>query len=116
MTPIQTLDAELNQMILSGKLMDAFERYYADNVVMQENSAPPTAGKAENRVREEKFLASVEQVHELALTASGASADTTFGVWTVDATYKGGPRVRLEQVAVRQWKEGKVVSERFFHA
>ena len=115
MTQIETLDAELNQMILSGKLMDAFERFYADDVVMQENSAPPTAGKAENRAREEKFLASVEEVHELAVTATGASADTTFGVWTVDATYKGGPRVRQEQVAVRTWKDGQVVREQFFH-
>ena len=51
-----------------------------------------------------------------AYTVTGASADTTFSVWLIDATYKGGPRVRQEQVAVRTWKDGKVVREQFFHA
>lgn len=117
MTPIQTLDAELNQMILSGQLMDAFERFYGDDVVMQENSLPPTVGKAANRTREQEFLASVAEVHEIGVTSTGVgSNDTTFGLWLIDATYKGGPRVKMEQVTVRRWQDGKVVSERFFHA
>jgi hypothetical protein len=117
MTRTQTLDAELNQMILQGQILEAFDRFYGEEVVMQENSGPPTVGKAANRAREVEFLASVAELHQLELGATGASADdTTFGVWIMDATYKGGPRVRMEQVAVRQWKDGKVVSERFFHA
>lgn len=117
MTTIKNLDAQLNQLILDGRILDAFDRFYADDVVMQENSQPPTSGKAANRAREEQFVASVAELHEIALGDTGAGPDdTTFGVWIVDATYQGGPRVRSEQVAVRRWKDGKVVSERFFHA
>jgi hypothetical protein len=117
MSTIQKLDSELNQMILSGKVLEAFDRFYGDDVVMQENAAEPTAGKAINRAREVEFLGSIGELHEMKLGATGSNGDdTTFGVWVVDATYKGGPRVRLEQVAVRTWRDGKVIREQFFHA
>lgn len=35
---------ELNEMILKGKLMEAFEKFYDDEVIMQENDDPPTEG------------------------------------------------------------------------
>jgi hypothetical protein len=39
----------LNQLVLQGKALDAFEMYYDDEVVMQENDAVPTIGKEANR-------------------------------------------------------------------
>ena len=116
MANIQTLDSELNQMILKGQILEAFDRFYGDEVVMQENSQEPTVGKAANRAREEEFVGSVAELHEIAVAKTGLDGDTTFSVWVIDATYKGGPRVRQEQVAVRTWKDGKVVREQFFHA
>jgi hypothetical protein len=116
-TPTTSRDAELNAMILEGRILDAFDRFYADDVVMQENSAPATAGKAANRSREEQFVGSVEALHEIKLVSTGAGPDdTTFGVWVIDASYKGAGRVRSEQVAVRTWKDGAVIREQFFHA
>jgi hypothetical protein len=32
------------------------------------------------------------------------------------ATHKGGQRSKLNEVAVRRWKDGKVVHERFYYA
>ena len=49
MSDISKLENELNQMILAGKAMEAFEKYYADDIVMQENDQPPRVGKAANR-------------------------------------------------------------------
>ena len=54
-TSVQELDKQLNDDVLSGKIMDAFEKYYADDVVMQENSEDPRVGKAANRKAEEEF-------------------------------------------------------------
>ncbi len=46
----------LNEMILGGKILDAFEKFYAADVVMQDNNYPPRVGKDENRVYEEAFV------------------------------------------------------------
>ena len=45
MSDITALDNDLNQKVLTGAAMDAFELYYADDVIMQENSDPPFEGK-----------------------------------------------------------------------
>jgi hypothetical protein len=112
---IEQADKELNDMILGGKAMEAYERFYADDVSMQENSAPPTVGKDANRKREIEFFSSVEAWHDGACTASVVSGNVSMSEWMMDVTIKGMGRVRMEQAVVRRWKDGKIVSERFYH-
>lgn len=108
-------EAELNGMIEQGRIMAAFEKYYADDIVMQENSGPPCAGKSENRVREQAFVDSVGQVHEIKVLNSAVNGDVAFTEWLLDLTFRGGQRAQLAQVAVRRWKNDKVVHERFYY-
>ena len=112
---VEQLDKQLNEDVLSGKAMDAFEKYYADDVVMQENSEEPRRGKAANRKAEEEFFGSVEAFNGGSVKASAASGDVTFSEWEYDITFKGGKRVKMNQVAVRRWKDGKIVTERFYY-
>ena len=111
----QELDNALNQQILSGDIMGAFEKYYAEDVVMQENSAEPFAGKAFNREREQQFVNSIAEFHGARVLSAGASGDTSFSEWEMDVTFQGGTRYKLAQVAVRTWKDGQVARERFYY-
>lgn len=116
MSTIAELDKDLNQKLLSGKMMEAFEQYYADDVVMQENSDAPCAGKDANRKRELDFVTQIQEVHGFALADSAVSDDTSFSQWSSDVTFKNGFRFSNTQVAVRKWKNGKIVHERFFYS
>ena len=113
---IEQLDQELNSMILSGKALEGFERFYADDVVMQENSLEPFVGKDFNRKREIEFFSSIEAWHGGACTASAVNGDVSLSEWTMDITIKGMGRVQMAQAAVRRWKDGKIVHERFYHS
>jgi hypothetical protein len=112
---IAVFDSQVNEMILTGKAMEAFEKFYADDVVMQENSEAPRAGKAVNREYELQFFASVAEWHEGKLVASAINGDTSFSEWYIDISLKNGYRMKSSQVAVRKWKDGKIVHERFFY-
>jgi ketosteroid isomerase-like protein len=114
-TSVQELDKQLNDDVLSGKAMEAFEKYYADDVVMQENSDEPRKGKDTNRKAEQEFFASVEAFNGGSVKASAVNGDVTFSEWEYDLTFKGGKRVKMNQVAVRRWKNGKIASERFYY-
>ena len=57
------LDQQLNEMILTGKALEGFEKFYAEDVVMQENSEASRAGKALNREFEQQFFAAVAEWH-----------------------------------------------------
>ena len=115
MSNIAELDKYLNDSILSGKAMEAFEKVYDDDIVMQENTDPEYRGKDFNRKREEEFFASVEAWHGGRVLASAIGDDVSFSEWEMEVTLKGVGRITMSQVAVRRWKNGKIVHERFYH-
>jgi hypothetical protein len=115
MNNIGELNKKLDQAILTGRAMDAFEELYDDDVVMQENTDVEHRGKAVNRKREEDFFATIERVHGGQVLASGHGGDVSFSESEVDVTVKGVGRITMAQVAVRRWKNGRIVHERFYH-
>ena len=115
MSNIAELDQRINDGILSGKALEAFDELYADDVVMQENTDAPYVGKAFNLQREIDCFKTVEQWHGGKVLSSAASNDVSFSEWEMDVTLKGAGRITMTQVAVRRWKDGKVVHERFYH-
>jgi hypothetical protein len=78
---ITALDSKLNEMILTGKALEAFDELYADNLVMQENNEEPRVGKALNRKFEEEFFSGIQSWNEGRLDASAVNGDTSFGQW-----------------------------------
>ena len=113
---VANLDRQLNEQVTKGDILAAFDRFYAEDVSMQENSEPPFVGKAANRKREEEFVASVQEIHSVKLLSSAVNGDVSFSEWEFDATYKGGTRIKLSEVAVRRWKNGQVAQERFYYS
>jgi len=112
---LATLDRQLNQAILAGDILNAFEKFYATDVVMQENDAQPFVGKDVNRKREQDFVNSVEQFHGAKLLGEAVNGDRSYSEWEYDVTFKGGTRTKLAQVAARLWRSGQVVQERFYY-
>jgi ketosteroid isomerase-like protein len=115
MSDILTFDKDLNQKVLTGSALAAFEQYYDDAVVMQENNDAPCAGKNANRKREQEFFGSIAEFHGAKVEQSAVQGDVSFAQWSLDVTFKNGYRTTLNQVAVRQWNNGKIVHERFFY-
>ena len=101
--------------ILHGKLLETFDAYYADDVVMSENGKDERAGKAANREYEVKFLGNVQEFHGAKVGRVIVEGDNAAVEWTFDVTFKGGNRMVMQQVALQTWKDGKVIREDFYH-
>ncbi len=114
MSDIAQLDAELNDMIRHGKALEAFEKFYAEDVVMMENDQA-FEGKETNRKREQEFFGNIAEVHGAGIRATAVRGNVSFCEQFFDATFKDGKRIKMEEVAVRTWKDGKVVKERFYY-
>ena len=76
MSDVHDLDARLNEQVLSGQILEAFERFYDDAVEMQEGSQTPTRGKDANRAREQAFVESLAEFHGAAVTATAAAGSS----------------------------------------
>lgn len=107
----------LLEMSGSGQMLEAFEKYYADDIIMQENNEEPRVGKDVNRKFEQEFMDSIEEVHggEVKNIAFNHETNVAMIQSSMDATFKGMGRMQMEEVAVQQWKDGKIVHERFFY-
>jgi ketosteroid isomerase-like protein len=114
-TPIRESVETLIQQVEQGNLLGAFDTFYADNVSMRENTAAPTVGKAANRAREEQFIASVAEVHEVRAKRWLVDGDRAVIEWDLEYTAKDGTRIRMEQIAAQTWENGKITDERFFY-
>lgn len=106
---------QLNKMILEGKTMEAFEKFYDENVVMQENNMPPTIGKDANRKRELEAVSSITEFKRAEVKAAAVGDDVTIVEWYTHFVHKQYGEVKSNQVAVQRWKDGKIISERFFY-
>ena len=108
---------DLNQMIFTGQLMDAFEKYYHQDVEMIEATGESTQGKDANRQRELQFVESVQEVHGGGVNGITSNEDdgTTMVESWMDVTFKDGNRVKMEQVAVQHWQDEQIIKERFYY-
>ena len=112
---IAELDRELNEAILNGMALEAFETHYADDVVMQENDAEPTVGKVANREREQAFFAAITEFRDGKVRATGVGEDTSFSHWHFDFTHREWGERNYNRVAVRARRDGKIIREVFYY-
>ncbi|HLK27646.1 MAG TPA: SnoaL-like domain-containing protein [Puia sp.] len=105
----------LNHLVLEGKALDAFEMYYHDNVVMQENDMMPTVGKEANRKREEKFFSDITEFRGAKVVDLAVSENVSFVKWHYDYTHKEWGERNYTQVSVQHWENGRIIKEQFFY-
>ncbi len=115
MNDLKTQVDQLNQLILEGKILDAFDKFYADEVVMQDNDYPVREGKELNRQHEEAFVSGLTEFRGAKVISTLYSDDLAVTEWWFDYTHKEYGVRNYRQLAVQRWKNGKIVEEKFYY-
>ena len=108
------LDDQLNRLIIHGESVAAFQKFYAEDVVAQENDEPERVGRDAWMRARQKLEKNIIKFDARVL-AHAANGDTSFSEWEYNLELEGMGAMRIVQVAVRRWKDGQVVRERFYH-
>jgi ketosteroid isomerase-like protein len=106
---------ELLGYIQTGKILEAMNEFYAPDVSMRENGNPPTVGLAANVEREKQFLSQVKVWKGFTVLAVAVEGDVSLVENRVEFTHTSGAEVKMEQVSVARWRDGKIVEERFYY-
>ena len=114
-TKIEEREAALNARIQAGDVLGALDEFYGKDVVMQEGSAAPTAGRAANKSRLEGFLGSLSKFNGATLHASATGDGVSLSEWTFDMVGGDGQPIVWNEVIRRQWSDGVVVHERYYN-
>ncbi len=109
---------DLQKMMAEGKAMEAFEKYYDDDVVVVEMATGETRkGKAAQRDALGKWFESIKEYHSggYGPIASNEEEGVTCVETWFDCTFQDDNRMKMEEVAVQKWKDGKIVHEKFYY-
>ncbi len=116
MEDLKTLVQNLDALIAKGEMVEATDKFYADNCVFQEgNKAPRTGGKEGHKEYLSGFFKTVTKVNGLTLHSQTVGDGVSMSEWTFDIATSNGP-VLWNEVLRRRWENGKVVSERLYTA
>jgi len=109
---------ELYGMIGQGQLLEAFDKFYDDKVVMTEATGDVREGKAKNKAFLQKWEQGIKEQHGggvHAITSNEDAKTTMVESWT-DVTFQDGNRMKMTEIAVQQWNDdNQIVKERFYY-
>jgi hypothetical protein len=106
---------ELNQMILQGEILEAFDKFYSRDIVMEEEGEKREGWEA-NREYEEQFVNGLTEFRGADVLAVGVDEENqkTLVEWYFDFTLEGVGDLEFKQVAIQTWDNGKIVNEKFY--
>jgi uncharacterized protein (TIGR02246 family) len=109
--------SDVYNMLSQGKGMEAFEKYYHEDVVMIEATGEVRKGKEANREFEVNFFTTVKEQHGggvIAVTSDEENGITMVESW-MDVTFTDGNRMKMEEVARQKWEGDQITEERFYY-
>jgi len=108
---------DVYDMSAKGQLLDAFEKYYHNDVVMVEATGETRTGKEANRKFQKEFMSGVKEFHGMGVKSVASNEDdkTTMIESWMDATMADGNRMKMEEVAVQKWSGDHIIHERFYY-
>jgi len=106
---------KLISLVEKREFLEAIQYFYADDAVMQENGGPPRTGLEAILAGERNALASFKKMHVSHAESFIVDGDRAAINWLFEYTDAGGRRRRLNEIAYRQWRAGKIVYEQFYY-
>jgi sulfate adenylyltransferase subunit 1 len=107
---------DFQNLISAGKTLEAIEKYYADNVQLQENSDAPRVGKMLALAHEKDNM---ERVKYFNINIKSSVLDETQGLvmgeMHIDFETLKGVKIEMNEAFVQRWGNGKIVSEKFYY-
>lgn len=105
---------EFVKAVTKGRFVEALREYYHEEAITRENSGPERRGLATLIAIEEQVLGAFRmKAHPP--SAVILDGDQVAIQWTFDMTDPTGTTRRMEEVALQQWREDRIASERFFY-
>lgn len=112
-TNIEKAVEELITLTLSGQWEQAYEKFYHPQVEKTDLDGKPVKGFQENVENGRAFSARISNVRDFSSAGALVRGNRSFIVWSFDFDVEGEP-LKVTEVAIQDWEDGKIIKERFF--
>lgn len=111
---IQQAIAEIKTLALEGKGAEAWEKFYHSDVEKIDLDGISIKGKEKVIEANNTLLNNITNVRLYEYAGSVVKGARSFIVWDVDFDIKDVGAVKATEVCIHDWKDGKIIRERFF--
>jgi hypothetical protein len=111
---IQEIAEEIVKLIREGKNKLAKDTFYADDIVSIEGNGYRLEGIEAVHQKSIDWMEQLSEVHSASVSDPIISTDHFAINIKMDISYKNGHRAVMDEIAVYEVKDGKIVSEQFF--
>ncbi|MEE4196189.1 MAG: hypothetical protein V2I54_00970 [Bacteroidales bacterium] len=107
---------ELYTMLEEGKLPEAKEKYYHDEVIVIQADGKIRKGKTENLTYDKNFIKNIEEIYggKVLAIASDEKRQISMVEFWIKIKQKDGTKKIIAEVAIQQWEKDKIIEERFY--
>jgi ketosteroid isomerase-like protein len=101
--------------VVSGRHVEAIERFYAPHATMQENLDPPRRGRDTLVAGERAALARHKEIATRPVDFYAIEGDRVVIHWIFDFTTPDEKQFSLDEMSMQRWENDKIVEERFYY-
>lgn len=104
------------ELMKQGKMVEATEQFYASDAETTDFTGVVTKDRDAMVEKMKGFLGSIQKVNGITFNNSAVNGDISFAEFTFDFDMSDGSKIYWHEIIRSVWKDGKIVSERFFNA
>ncbi len=104
---------ELVSLAIEGKWETAFAKFYSDDLEKTDLDGVVVKGKELNIINGRAFSSKITNVRDFSCAGKIVKGNRSFISWSFDFDVDGSP-LKIVEVAIQDWENGKIVKERFF--
>ncbi len=107
---------DLFKMIEEGKLLEALDKYYHEDVIIIADDGSERNGKYQAQEYDKKLLREIEEVigGGVRTIAANEEGRITMVEFWIELKFKNGNKKKIEEVAIQHWEDEFVIRENFY--
>lgn len=111
---LTSLEAAVNELTRQGKIIESIDQYYADNCTFVESDGSGRQSKADQRAHLTGFFGTLKSFDGATLHGQSVGGNVSMSEWTFKMTGGDDSAIVWNEVLVRRWDNGQIVSERYY--
>ena len=113
---LNQLVADKNALVVQGKIVEATEKFFAQEAQTQDFDGTITSGKAQMVEKMTGFAGAIAQVKAIELKQVAIHDDVSFVEFIFNFIMKDDSEIYWHEIIKSVWKNGQVVHEQYFKA
>jgi hypothetical protein len=113
---LKEIVASKNAMVKLGQVVEATDKFFADNAKTSDHTGTKTNNKAEMMDKMRGFVAGIKAVNGITLHHEALNGNVSFAEFTFDFDMKDGSKIYWHEILRTVWQDGLIIEEQYFTA